>query len=276
MLKKWLAISRPRFWLYLLGPFLIGAVAAGAQFHWWLAAFAVYFTYPANFVIYGVNDLFDYDTDKHNPKKQGYETLVTPELRDTVFLQAAFWVSVGVGMVLLAVPNNPPAMWSMLGFIFLGLFYSAPPLRAKTKPVLDSFFSILYVFPGTLGFALVAGVFPEWRLFAAAGLWCMAMHAYSAVPDIKADMTAGIRTIATWLGARGTLLFCAITYGLAAALSWPELGWFSIAAGAVYVGMMLFSLLDTKRARIFRLYKYFPYINMLVGMALFFWILFVL
>jgi hypothetical protein len=37
---------------------------------------------------------------------------------------------------------------SLLGFLFFGIFYSAPPIRAKEIPFLDSFFNILYVFPG--------------------------------------------------------------------------------------------------------------------------------
>jgi 4-hydroxybenzoate polyprenyltransferase len=33
-------------------------------------AFALYFTFPANLFVYGVNDFADYDTDKFNSKKQ--------------------------------------------------------------------------------------------------------------------------------------------------------------------------------------------------------------
>jgi 4-hydroxybenzoate polyprenyltransferase len=29
----------------------------------------IYFTYPANLLVYGVNDIFDYETDKLNAKK---------------------------------------------------------------------------------------------------------------------------------------------------------------------------------------------------------------
>jgi 4-hydroxybenzoate polyprenyltransferase len=39
----------------------------------------LYFTIPANLLIYGINDIADYDTDKKNPKKQAYESLLTPD-----------------------------------------------------------------------------------------------------------------------------------------------------------------------------------------------------
>ncbi len=273
--KNYFRISRPRFWLYLLGPFIIGIAAAGSDvrgLEWWLVALGLYFTYPANFIIYGINDVHDYDTDKLNPKKQGYEALVSPEQRWMVLRHALTWIIVGYLLLEFVPGNNDAAAWSLLGFFFFGVLYSMPPVRAKTKPLLDSAFNILYVFPGLVSYTLITNNLPPWQIFAAAGLWCMAMHAYSALPDIAADTKAKIRTVATLLGSRGTLLFCIFCYVGAAVLSWHWLGWFSIAAGAVYIGMMLATLLDPRRDHVFRLYKYFPYLNMAVGTVLYFWI----
>ena len=77
-----LKVSRPRFWLYVFGPYLVG-LAAGASaredfLQFKVFAFALYFLLPANLLIYGVNDIFDFETDKLNPKKQDYEILVQP------------------------------------------------------------------------------------------------------------------------------------------------------------------------------------------------------
>jgi lycopene elongase/hydratase (dihydrobisanhydrobacterioruberin-forming) len=269
---QFLSTSRPRFWLYLLGPFLIGLAAGEARFTWTLLIMGVYFTFPANLLVYGVNDIFDYETDKHNPKKQKYESLVTPALQQrlarVIFLTNA-------PMVVLMPWLNDPSRWALAGFVFFGVFYSAPPIRAKTKPLLDSVFNMLYVFPGLVSFGLATASLPSLQMFSAATFWCMAMHAYSAVPDITADKKAGLRTIATWLGARGTLLFCLACYVLAAVLSWRYLGWFSIFGAAAYGGMMVWSLLNTARRHIFALYQYFPIINMLVGAGLFLWVLFI-
>ena len=87
MLGHYLRISRPRFWLYLLGPFLIGAIAADTANFFWpaLAVFAFYFTFPANMLIYGVNDIFDYEADKHNPAKKGSELLNTSAVSPGIF-----------------------------------------------------------------------------------------------------------------------------------------------------------------------------------------------
>lgn len=270
--RQYLRISRPRFWPYLLGPFVIGAVAGQADINGWLVVLALFFSYPANFIIYGINDVYDYDTDKLNPKKQGYEGLIKPEQRWFIMRHALACIVIGYVLLELVPGSNDVAAWGLLGFYCFGVLYSMPPVRAKTKPFLDSVFNVLYVFPAVVSYGLVTQQPPRWQLFLAAGLWCMAMHAYSAVPDIKADSKAKLRTVATVLGVRGTLVFCVLCYGAAAALSWPWLGWFSAVAGSVYLAMMALSFASPGRAQVFELYKYFPRLNMAVGGALFFWI----
>ncbi len=80
-----LKVSRPRFWSYVFGPYLVGVVCGAADRTDLMgvgpAMFALYFLFPANLLIYGVNDIFDYDTDKLNTKKDTYEELVTPDRR---------------------------------------------------------------------------------------------------------------------------------------------------------------------------------------------------
>jgi 4-hydroxybenzoate polyprenyltransferase len=89
---------------------------------------------------------------------------------------------------------NIMVRWIGLGFVgllFFGHQYSATPIRAKARPFWDSAFNVLYVFPVLIGWGLsdTHASFP-WLLFVAGTCWCMAMHAFSAVPDIEADQKA--------------------------------------------------------------------------------------
>ena len=271
MKSKLIKISRFRFWPYVLGPYAIGVLAAGRVDNWLLVILVgLYFTLPANLLIYGVNDIFDYETDKHNPKKQSYEELVTPKDQKKLWR----WIGISNAPFLLLLPFvGVQALWGIAGFLFFSYFYSAPPIRAKIRPLIDSIFNVLYVFPAVVGYGIASASYPNPLLFLAATLWCMAMHAYSAVPDIKADGQAKIATIATKLGRQGTLVFCLVCYALSAALSWPVLGYFSFIAGMLYIGLMLVSLASQNRQELFKIYTYFPTINILVGAGLFFWIL---
>lgn len=269
-IAKLLRISRPRFWIYLLGPYLIGSILAFEptqlilQWQFWLGF--IYFTFPANLLIYGVNDIFDYETDKLNPKKIEYETLVTPKERIRLWI---FILATNIPFILALYLINPLTSIGILGFLFLGIQYSALPIRAKAQPFLDSLFNILYIFPGIIGYSLFSNTINlDYRLLISAGLWTMAMHTYSAIPDIKADRASNTPTIATALGSKSTLIYCFICYtlsGILLAQFSPPLG---IGTAIIY-GFMIGLSYNQNSARIFRLYTYFPLLNALIGFVLF-------
>ena len=273
-LKLLLKISRPRFWIYVFGPYLIGLAAAAKDRDDFLGVealvFALYFLLPANLLIYGINDIFDYETDKRNPKKQDYETLVEPAQRKSIL----FYIGLlNIPFILLSFVIFDRPSIALLAFLFFSVLYSAPPIRAKTKPFLDSAFNILYVFPGVFSYALLSGSFPSWAALLAAGCWTAAMHAFSAIPDIKVDKDAGINTIATFLGSGLTIAFCFLCYGVASLLGYQLIGVASIFFGTAYFLMLLVSLRNHKET-IFNVYRWFPVLNSTVGFLLFWLIAF--
>lgn len=256
--------SRPRFWLYLAGPVLVG-LAFGADrpadfFAFVPVALFAYFLLPANVYLYGVNDVFDREIDRRNPKKADREVRYRGE-RTTI---VAVVVALGLGIALLPVVPRSAAPW-IAGFLLLGAAYSVPPIRLKVRPPLDSVSNGLYVLPGGAAYAAIAGSHPP--IFAVIGgwLWAMAMHTFSAVPDVDPDRESGIRTTATVLGERGTLLYCALTWGVAA-VAFGALDWRAGALLAVYPVLALWVAgrnVDVKAA-----YWYFPLINTIIGAVL--------
>lgn len=283
-LQRLLKISRPRFWIYELGPYLVG-IAAAAHFDlsaWFLIPtiiFFIFFTYPANIYIYGINDIFDYETDKLNPKKIQYESLVMP----------SEWPKLWKNIILFCLPFliyglfvlEIEAIITMLAFFFFAGFYSAPPIRAKARPFLDSIFSAgHYVATAVFSYIFISNILDKdfsWGVLGictlAGMLWSIAMHAYSAVPDIKADRDANLETIATKLEKRNTILLCAFLYLASGILVFQFLGIISIALAIIYVVFMLRSLKTTEE-ELFKIYTYFPKINSLIGMIIFFAVLF--
>lgn len=225
----------------------------------------LYLTLPANLLIYGVNDLFDAETDRLNPKKHTYESLLRPAQRRG--LVTAILVTNLPFLALL--PFLPHAWPWLLLFVVTGVGYSMPPLRAKGRPGLDAAFNILYVAPGLAAYATLSGVQPPAHVLVAALLWCMAMHAYSAVPDIPADRSAGVPTVATFLGKERTLVACGMAYTAAALLAFPAVGFLAVVGGLVYVGMIGLSLRSRQPDELFTLYRRFPLLNTVVGAALF-------
>ncbi len=262
--------SRPRFRRYALGPFLIGALTAATEPTLFLRReFRVrfgYFSLPANALIYGANDLADHDTDQHNPKKSGYEKLLQKSDHPKIILALT---ALNLPFAALALRHGPRVLAALLGFRFFGLGYSLPPLRAKAVPILDGIFNILYIFPAIFAATLFSTQISRIAILAAT-LRCVAMHAFSAIPDIEADRRAGLSTAATFFGARGTLRYCRISRTLAAILSAQFLGRRAIFFGGIYSVLVL--LAATRP--IFAVYRRFPLVNFLAGMLLFFLIFF--
>lgn len=257
------ARTRPRFWLYLAGPVLVGVVFGANSVAALLSPLTVllvaYFLVPANAFLYGINDIFDAAVDVENPKKDGREVR-SRRGRDELLVVA---VSAVLGIALVAVLPPIAALYAG-GFLLLGTIYSAPPLRLKTVPLLDSLSNGLYVLPGAAAYAALAGAHPPAMVLLGGWLWTMAMHTFSAIPDIDPDRRAGIRTTATFLGRRGALIYCGCLWGLAATV----FGLVDLRAGLllltypVLVGTLLRGDLAVRRV-----YWWYPSINTVVGMT---------
>ncbi len=267
-------ISRPRFWLYLFGTYLVG-LAAGATstsdfFRLDSILFGLYFLLPANLLVYGINDIFDFETDRLNPKKAEYEMLVRPESHRRL----AIWTIVlNLPFLIAAFFIAPSALMPLAAFLILSILYSAPPVRAKTIPIVDSLFNILYVFPAAFAYQVLTRHFPPLTVMIAAGAWTSAMHAYSAIPDIDADRQAGLSTIATLLGKTGTLTFCFAMYVSAVVCAYQYLGMIAIAVGLIYIGVIMISYFQKDPDTVFKIYRLFPLLNAGVGLALFWCVL---
>ena len=259
-----LRLSRPRFWFYLAGPVLVGAVYGAAStaelFSPVALALFAYFLVPANLLLYGVNDVFDAGIDVHNPKKEGREV----RYRGSRIVLAAIALS---GLLALAlVPLlAPDALLAFAGFLALAVAYSAPPLRFKTAPPFDSISNGLYVLPGVVAYTALAGEYPPLSAVVGGWLWAMGMHTFSAVPDIEPDRRAGIRTTATVLGEGRTYAYCAGCWLAAAAVFGTVHPFFAAVLGGypLFVAGIVAADVDVDRA-----YWWFPAVNTVAGMTL--------
>lgn len=225
-----------------------------------------FFSYPANLMIYGVNDIYDYETDKHNPKKIEYEELVEPKDQDKLWWTIALWV-IPFASVFFWLPVN--ASIAFLIFICTSVYYSATPIRAKANPPLDIIFSsVIYISPAVVGFFATGNANISWLGVLGGLLWAMAMQTYSAVPDIESDTKGGVRTLATVLGQNAALWFCFVAYLSAAIIGYIHLGIIPAILGLVYLGMVIYTIIHPNKS--FWMYKKFPLVNTAFGMILFF------
>lgn len=227
MIRAAVLASRPLSWVNTAYPFAVAYLLAAGRFDAPLVVGTVFFLVPYNLAMYGINDVFDYRSDVRNPRKGGVEgALLEPRHhRPVLWLSAALATPFVVALMLL---GSWPSWIVLGGSLFAVVAYSAPGLRFKEIPVLDSVTSSThFVSPAVYGLAL-AGAVPDAAALGALGaffLWGMASHAFGAVQDVEADRAAGIGSIATVLGARRTVRLVVVLYALAGMLTlavpWP-------------------------------------------------------
>ncbi|GAB1521644.1 hypothetical protein RhiTH_004741 [Rhizoctonia solani] len=183
-------------------------------------------------VVFGVNDVYDYETDIRNPRKSATSlegTILPPSHHDFVYRSAITASIITIAASVLpytfgptSLPSNgtiqtyAPVLTTTI-LVALGWMYSAPPARFKEIPIIDSISNGLIVFLswflGYVSCRVLAGDRGiGWKMADVPskgyvlGLVTASVHALGAAADIDADLAAGQRTIGTVLGSRG----CAI------------------------------------------------------------------
>ena len=219
--------SRPLSWVNTAYPFAFVYFAITQSIDWVLIIGSLFFLVPYNLLMYGINDVFDYESDIRNPRKGGVEgAKLGPHLHKPML-----WVAglVCLPFVAWLVWVGSWASWLWLAVsLFSVVAYSVPPLRFKERAFVDSVTSSAhFVTPAIYGVALAGGFVDATGMlaFAAFSLWGAASHAFGAVQDVVYDRHAGIGSIATVIGARQTVRLAVGGYVLAGALMlltpWP-------------------------------------------------------
>jgi 4-hydroxybenzoate polyprenyltransferase len=164
--------------------------------------------------MYGVNDIFDYETDIRNPRK----TDVMPKTKHKsmwawiLLTNIPFWAYFFLN-------GSCTANSFLLVIIFMAFAYSIKYLRFKEIPLLDSLTSSFhYTSPFLFGILFAGGSNLWLPAFISFYIWAVANHAFGAIQDITPDREAGIGSVATAFGATKTIILCLVIYGIAVIL----------------------------------------------------------
>ena len=217
VVRQLFVASRPVSWINTAYPFAAAYLLTTRQVDMTLVIGTIFFLIPYNLAMYGINDVFDYESDLRNPRKGGAHGAVLERRMHPITLWAAA-VTCLPFVAYLGVVGSPLS-WFVLGAsLFFLVFYSAPPLRLKEVAFADSVTSSIHFFSPAVYGLVLAGATWTWQLAAvifAFALWGVASHAFGAVQDVVADREAGISSIATARGARWTVRFALVCYAAA-------------------------------------------------------------
>lgn len=265
--------SRPLSWVNTAYPFAAAYLLAGGGIDAALIIGTVFFLIPYNLAMYGINDVFDYESDIRNPRKGGAEgALLEPHAHRAVLVWS---IALCIPFVVALVILGSPLSWLVLAIsLFAVAAYSVPGLRFKEIPVLDSITSSThFTSPAVYGLVL-AGAAWDWPaviVLIAFFLWGAASQAFGAVQDVVPDREGGIRSIATELGAAGTVRL-AIALWLVAGVFLLLLPFPGILAAALAVPYVLLawpyrSVAEADSGTANRAWRRFLLVNFLVGFA---------
>ena len=272
--RQLLASSRPLSWVNTAYPFAAAYLLAGGGVDLPLVVGTLFFLVPYNLLMYGVNDVFDHESDLRNPRKGGIEGIVLDRRWHAVTLWSAGLLALPFVVALLLWGGLASAVVLVI-VVAAVVGYSAPGLRLKERPVLDSITSSLH-FMGPAAFGLALTGAPV-GLTAAASLaafflWGMASHAFGAVQDVQPDRAAGIGSIATVIGAAATVRLSIGLYA-AAGVTMLLAGWPAMLAGLLVLPYLLStwpfrSLPDEQAEQANRGWRRFLWLNLVTGFLL--------
>lgn len=273
-LRQLVGSSRPISWVNTAYPFAAAYLMAGGGITAALVIGTVFFLFPYNLLMYGINDVFDYESDLRNPRKGGVEGIILGRRWHPLILWTSVLLAVPFVVYLLVAGNGWSAV--VLAVVLAAVVgYSAPVIRLKERPLLDAMTSSThFAGPAVFGLALAGApvTVPVVASMVAFFLWGMASQAFGAVQDVTADREAGIGSIATALGARGAVRTAIALYA-AAGLVMVAAGWPGALAGLLAVPYLVSiwpyrALPDARCEEANRGWRRFLWLNQVTGFLL--------
>lgn len=210
MLKQllfYLKVSRPglwfaTLWLYLLPTSQMSTIVSTWEF--WYGLF--YVCFPLNFLVYGWNDIVDYETDALNPRKDSFWFGARGTKKDLDVLWQAIAISQLLFFpVLIGIGGWEVGLFLALFIVINGL-YNLPEKGLRSHPPLELLCQVGYllVVPLSIWINNLEGL--PWQTYVYLFLFAIQSHMMGEVMDIEPDKKTGRKTTGTILGIRNTKL----------------------------------------------------------------------
>lgn len=252
-IKNYLDIFRVYRPSLILAPgiiFALGLFFSQASLTWVVVLEILELTFLAPFFVFGINDIFDYQTDKANRRKLNkfFGGILPIQFHFKVFW---FATVASLIMILTSIASlNLVNFLAMLIGITISWIYSAPPFRIKSKPFGDIFANIcgLYcILIIGLSFGSIEKflqIIPLERIVGASlGLFMASLLA--GLADFESDTKAGITTTAIWFGKISSAILGFIAIVPLALIQFSEANFMS---WAIWLIILLYSILFFNRS----------------------------
>src|SRR5258706_2170682 len=195
-----LQASRPGLWLTAVAFYML-PLAQRNVFHslaFWLGV--VYVSFPMGVLLYGWNDIVDYEADRLNPRKGTFlfgARGTLDQLRGLPLRIALVQVPFVIAFVALA---GPKMLLCVAGMIAAAALYNWPRYGWKARPPLEILNQAGYLFVFLLSSWLNAVPLLPWASMLFGALFAMHSAVFGEVMDVEPHPSAGRRAPARVLG----------------------------------------------------------------------------
>lgn len=221
-LRFLLKVARPGFWLTSIWFYLLplGQRHVFGTAECWLGLF--YVTFPLGMIIYGWNDVVDFETDRLNPRKDTFLFGARPTPEQSRGLP---W-----RIALVQAPFVLLFTW-LLGWRALGWFatlaaatalYNWPRIGCKGRPGFDLLNQAAYLLVFVLSSWLNGLPQAPWFTFVFGAMFAMHSHLFGEIMDLEPDKSVGRRTTAVVIGRRWAKGIMVILLCVEALLIWQN------------------------------------------------------
>lgn len=164
----------------------------------WLGA--LYVTFPMGLLLYGWNDIVDYDADRFNPRKGTFLFGARGTLEQLRSLPLRIALAQAPFVAALSVLGGARMLLCCAGMIAAAGLYNWPRYGFKARPPLEILNQAGYLFVFLLSSWINHVPLLPWATMLFGALFAMHSHVFGEVMDLEPDRAAGRRTTATVIG----------------------------------------------------------------------------
>jgi len=200
-----LKISRPGLWFPTLWIYLVPFSFQDAFWKepvFWLGF--VFVTFPLNYLVYGLNDINDYQADEVNERKGNFLFGAKSSKAQLSSLIKKITGVVLPFIIVFTIISGYKMFLLLIFMVAVNVIYNFKPFRIKERPPFEILIQVGYVVTGVFSVLLNGEPMLPWRTMLYLCLFAFQAHIAGEIMDIEPDLEAGKRTTATLLGRRKT------------------------------------------------------------------------
>ncbi len=202
---KDIKISRPGLWFPTLWIYLVPFRLEDKFWEnlpFWIGL--VFVTFPLNYLVYGLNDYNDIESDKVNDRKGNFlfGAKASKDHLSKVPLKIAIVV-----LPFIIYFTIQSGIWMLLLLVFMigvNILYNFPPFRIKERPPFEIFIQVGYVMIVLFSVLLNDMEMIPWQTVLYLCLFAFQAHIAGEIMDIEPDRLSGKKTTATLIGRKNT------------------------------------------------------------------------